>query len=79
MKLAGCFNGTKTFYMPKDKGKFDFSCYDPFKVDPLMSHGLFNDVLTIFLGLERVSYISVYGGSESSRISSKIPSFVFGR
>ncbi len=29
MILAGCFNGTKT-YMPKDQGKFDFSCHDPF-------------------------------------------------
>ncbi len=28
MKLAGCFNGTKTSYMPKDQGKFDFSCHD---------------------------------------------------
>ncbi len=31
MKLAGCFNGTKTPHMPKDQGKFDFSCHDPFK------------------------------------------------
>ncbi len=28
----------------------------------------FNDVFTTFLGLERGSYIGVYGGSESSRI-----------
>ncbi len=31
MKFPGCFNGTKTSYMPKDQGKFDFSCHDPFK------------------------------------------------
>ncbi len=31
----------------------------------------FTDVLTTFLGLERVSCIAVYGGSESSRISPK--------
>ncbi len=43
-----------------------------------MMHGLFfNDALTTFLGLERVSCTAVYGGSESSRISSKISSFVF--
>ncbi len=30
----------------------------------------FNDVLTTFLGLERVSCVAVYAGSESSRISS---------
>ncbi len=35
MKLAGCFNGTKTSYMPKDQGKFDFSCHDPFKIKHL--------------------------------------------
>ncbi len=29
----------------------------------------FNNVLTTFLGLERVSCIGVYAGSESSRIS----------
>ncbi len=39
----------------------------------------FNDVLTTFLGLERGSCISVYAGSESSRISSKISSFVLRR
>ncbi len=27
MKLAECFNGTKTSYMPRDQGKFDFSCH----------------------------------------------------
>ncbi len=32
----------------------------------------FNDVLTTFLCLERVSCIAVYAGSESSQISSKI-------
>ncbi len=32
----------------------------------------FKDVFTIFLGLERVSSVAVYAGSESSRISSKI-------
>ncbi len=32
----------------------------------------FNDVLTNFLCLERVSCAAVYAGSESSRISSKI-------
>ncbi len=31
----------------------------------------FNDVLTTFLGLERVSCVAVYAGSESSRVSSK--------
>ncbi len=39
----------------------------------------FNDVLTTFLGLECVSCVAVYGGSGSSRISSKISSFVFWR
>ncbi len=28
----------------------------------------FNDVLTIFLGLECVSYVAVYGGSEIPQI-----------
>ncbi len=37
----------------------------------------FNDVLTTFLGLELVSCVAVYGGSESSQISSKIPCYVF--
>ncbi len=32
----------------------------------------FNDVLTTFLGLERVSCVAVYTGSESSQISSKM-------
>ncbi len=36
----------------------------------------FNNVFTTFLGLERVSCIAVYAGSESSRISSKISWFV---
>ncbi len=31
MKTVGCFNGTKTIYMPNDQGKLDFSCHDPFK------------------------------------------------
>jgi len=31
MKLAGRFNGTKISSMPKDQGKFYFSCHDPFK------------------------------------------------
>ncbi len=41
----------------------------------------FNNVLTTFLGLEHVRSIVVYdyGGSESSRISSKISLFVFWR
>ncbi len=39
----------------------------------------FIDVLTTFLGLECVSCVAVYGGSESSRISLKIPYFVFWR
>ncbi len=30
MKLTGCLNCTKTSYMPKDQGKFDCSCHDPF-------------------------------------------------
>ncbi len=34
--------------------------------------GYFNDVLTNFLGLERVSCIAVYAGSASSGISSNI-------
>ncbi len=32
----------------------------------------FNNVLTTFMGLERVICVAVYVGSESSRISSKI-------
>ncbi len=32
----------------------------------------FNNVLTTFLGFDRGSTLAVYGGSESSRISSKI-------
>ncbi len=39
----------------------------------------FNNVFTTFLGLEHGSSIAVYGGPESSRISSNISSFVFGR
>ncbi len=39
----------------------------------------FNNVLTTFLGLELVSCVAVYGGSDSSRISSKIFCFVFRR
>ncbi len=35
-------------------------------------HDYFNNVLTTFLGLERGSCVAVYGGSESSWISSKI-------
>ncbi len=31
----------------------------------------FNDVLTTFLGLQRVSFLAVYGGSESSRFLQK--------
>ncbi len=38
--------------------------------EPLI--GLFNDVLSTFLGLEHVSCIGVYAGSENSQISSKI-------
>jgi len=30
MRRTLCFNGTKTFYMSKDQGKFGFSCHDPF-------------------------------------------------
>ncbi len=37
-------------------------------VEPLMSMDYFNDVLTTFLGLERVSCVAVYAGSESSQI-----------
>ncbi len=37
-----------------------------------MDMDYFHDVLTTFLGLDRVSCIAVYAGSESSRISSKI-------
>ncbi len=33
MKLAGCFNGTKTSYVPKDQGKFEFSCHDFFNCE----------------------------------------------
>ncbi len=36
----------------------------------------FNDVFATFLGLEGFSCIAVYAGSESSRISSKISTFV---
>ncbi len=39
----------------------------------------FNDVFTTFLGLEHVSCVAVYGGSESSQIPSKIFVFVFRR
>lgn len=28
LKLKGCFNGTKTSFMSKDQGKFDFSWHD---------------------------------------------------
>jgi len=41
-------------------------------VEPLMSHGLFNDVLAAFLSHEHVSCFAVYAGSEISRISSKL-------
>ncbi len=34
MKIAGCFNDTKTSYMAKDRGKFDkFSYHSPFNYD----------------------------------------------
>ncbi len=36
----------------------------------------FNDVLTAFLDLDRVSCIAIYSGSESSRISSTMSSSV---
>ncbi len=36
----------------------------------------FNDVLTTFLGLEHVSCVAVYAGSESSWISSKISEII---
>ncbi len=39
----------------------------------------FTDVYTTFLGLERVSCVAVYAGSESSRISSKTSKSVFWR
>ncbi len=39
----------------------------------------FNDILSTFLCLERVGCFSVFGGSESCRISSRISSFVFQR
>jgi len=29
LRLTGWFNATKVSYMPKDQGKFDFSCHDP--------------------------------------------------
>ncbi len=44
-----------------------FSKLHKIKVEPLMSHGIFNDVLTTFLGLKRVSSIAVYAGSEALR------------
>ncbi len=37
----------------------------------------FIDVLITFLGLERVSCVAVYGGSEGSRMSLKLFEFVF--
>ncbi len=46
MKLAGCFNGTKTSNMPKDQGKLDFLCHDPFKVAFMC-----NQLVSIFQGL----------------------------
>jgi len=39
----------------------------------------FNNVFTTFLGLESGNNIAVYGGSESSQISSKVSSFVVRR
>ncbi len=36
-----------------------------------MSHDYFTDFLTKFLCVDRGSCVAVYGGSESSRISSK--------
>ncbi len=37
-----------------------------------MSHEYFNDVLAMFLSIDDVRILAVYGGSESSRSSSKI-------
>ncbi len=47
-------------------------CFIKLRLNHWCHMGYFNDVLTTFLGLERGSSIAVYGGSESSRISSKI-------
>ncbi len=52
----------------------NYFCYF---MDYQFSH--FIDVLTTFLGLELVSSVAVYAGSESSWISSEISSFVFRR
>ncbi len=36
MELGRCFNDTKTSYILKDQGKFDFSCHDPFNASLLL-------------------------------------------
>ncbi len=38
-------------------------------VEPLMPQTKFNNVLTTFLGLEHVSCVAAYAGSESSQFS----------
>lgn len=40
MKLVGYFNGTKTAYMSKDQGKFDFSYLDHYKQNHCFFHAL---------------------------------------
>lgn len=46
MKPVGCFNGRMASYMAKDKGKFDFSCHDPFKETAL------HPICTLVYGFE---------------------------
>ncbi len=49
---------------------FVFFSHKKNMVEPRMSHtDCFNNVLTTFLGLERVSCVAVYAGSEHSEIS----------
>ncbi len=57
--------------------------YSPSVIKLTMNHwchmDYFIDILTTILGLKRFSWITVYTGSESSRVSSKLSSFVLRR
>ncbi len=67
--LFGFSLSTESFLVASKKLRFNHWCH----MDYL------NNFLTTVLGLERFSSIAVYPGSESSRISSQICSFVFRR
>lgn len=46
MKLAGCFNSTKTSHKPKDQGKFEFSSHYLFNSNPCIKEISYTDFIT---------------------------------